>query len=145
MRTDTDIQNDVLAELSFDPAINKADIGVSVREGVVTLTGLVDCYYKKVQAEMTAKKIAGAAVLPIHRPSTKAPAVAANTAHTTNNNTTNILATSPARTPAAFSTTSSLTSAILTCAYSLMCPAISPIFFSSAIKKIDLLMRNKNW
>jgi len=59
MRTDSDIQNDVLAELSFDPAINKADIGVSVREGIVTLTGLVDSYYKKVQAEMTAKKIFG--------------------------------------------------------------------------------------
>ncbi|WP_431217596.1 BON domain-containing protein [Puia sp. P3] len=34
-------------------------MGVSVRDGVVTLTGLVDSYYKKVQAEMTAKKIAG--------------------------------------------------------------------------------------
>lgn len=59
MRTDTEIQNDVLAELAFDPAINKADIGVSVRQGVVTLTGLVDSYYKKVQAEMAAKKISG--------------------------------------------------------------------------------------
>lgn len=59
MRTDSDIQNDVLAELAFDPSINKADIGVSVKDGVVTLTGLVDCYYKKVQAEMAAKKIAG--------------------------------------------------------------------------------------
>jgi osmotically-inducible protein OsmY len=59
MRTDSDIQNDVLAELAFDPSVNKADIGVSVRKGVVTLTGLVDSYYKKVQAEMAAKKIAG--------------------------------------------------------------------------------------
>ena len=59
MRTDTDIQNDVLEELAFDPVTNKAEIGVSVREGVVTLTGLVDSYYEKVQAEMAAKKISG--------------------------------------------------------------------------------------
>jgi osmotically-inducible protein OsmY len=41
-RTDEAIQRDVLAELEWDARLSPAEIGVSVKDGVVTLTGRVD-------------------------------------------------------------------------------------------------------
>ena len=40
-RTDADIQSDLLAELKWEPRVQPNEIGVVVRNGVVTLTGLV--------------------------------------------------------------------------------------------------------
>lgn len=59
MRTDPEIQQDVLAELKWRPYLNAAEIGVFVKNGVVTLTGQVDSYFKKLEAEHIAKKITG--------------------------------------------------------------------------------------
>ena len=39
MKTDAQLKNDVLAELGWDPAIKATDVGVIVKDGVVTLTG----------------------------------------------------------------------------------------------------------
>jgi len=44
MKRDSQLQHDVMAELEFDPSVDHADIGVSVTDGVVTLTGLVKSY-----------------------------------------------------------------------------------------------------
>lgn len=44
VRRDEDIQRDVLAELKFEPRVLPNEIGVSVKDGVVTLTGWVDSY-----------------------------------------------------------------------------------------------------
>ena len=44
MRTDTDIQRDVVAELKWEPSLRDEDIAVAVRDGVVTLAGFVDSY-----------------------------------------------------------------------------------------------------
>jgi osmotically-inducible protein OsmY len=46
-RTDQEIQNSVLAELKWDAQVQPNEIGVIVKDGVVTLTGWVDSYLKK--------------------------------------------------------------------------------------------------
>lgn len=60
IRSDADIQQDVLEELSWDPHITVSDIGVSVKEGVVTLTGLVDNYLVRLAAQNAALRVRGA-------------------------------------------------------------------------------------
>lgn len=58
-RTDEQIQRDVLDELKWDARIQPNEIGVSVKDGVVTLTGDVDTYLKKWDAEEAAKRVRG--------------------------------------------------------------------------------------
>jgi osmotically-inducible protein OsmY len=58
-RTDKALQQDVLAELKWDAQIQPNEIGVAVKDGVVTLTGWVDSYLKKWSAEDAAHKVAG--------------------------------------------------------------------------------------
>jgi osmotically-inducible protein OsmY len=59
IRSDADIQQDVLEELSWDPHITVSDIGVSVKEGIVTLTGLVDNYLVRLAAQSAALRVRG--------------------------------------------------------------------------------------
>jgi osmotically-inducible protein OsmY len=58
-RTDTVIQADVLAQLRYEPRLNPNEIGVIVKDGVVTLTGWVDSYTKKWAAEEAAHRVSG--------------------------------------------------------------------------------------
>jgi osmotically-inducible protein OsmY len=58
-RADTDIQADVLAELKWDARLQPNEIGVSVTNGVVTLSGHVDSYTKKWAAEERARRVHG--------------------------------------------------------------------------------------
>ncbi len=60
IRSDVDIQQDVLEELSWDQHINVSDIGVSFKEGVVSLTGLVDDYLMRLAAQNAALRVKGA-------------------------------------------------------------------------------------
>ncbi len=57
--TDTQLQRDVLDELKWEPSVDAADIGVSVKEGIVTLTGHVTSYAEKYAAERAAKRVYG--------------------------------------------------------------------------------------
>ncbi|MEV4493425.1 BON domain-containing protein [Micromonospora coxensis] len=57
-RTDQDIQTDVLDELTWDPRVSPTEVGVTVTEGVVTLTGWVDSYAAKWAAERAAHRVA---------------------------------------------------------------------------------------
>lgn len=59
MKTDAQVQRDVMAELNWEPLLNAAQIGVSAKDGVVTLSGIVDTYVKKMVAERAAKRVAG--------------------------------------------------------------------------------------
>ena len=65
MKTDQQLQLDVLAELKWHPGVNAARIGVEVRDGVVTLAGHVDSYGEKVEAERAAQQVAGVKALAI--------------------------------------------------------------------------------
>jgi osmotically-inducible protein OsmY len=57
--TDQEIQADVMAELRWDPSVPPNEIGVVVKDGVVTLTGTVDTYMKKWRAEEVAHRVNG--------------------------------------------------------------------------------------
>ena len=59
LKTDEEIQQDVLAELKWDARIRPNEIGVSVKDGIVSLTGWVDSYLKKWTAEDIAHRVSG--------------------------------------------------------------------------------------
>ena len=56
---DTELQRDILDELKWEPSVNAAHIGVTVKDGVVTLTGHVPSYWEKYAAEKAAKRVRG--------------------------------------------------------------------------------------
>ena len=57
--TDLDLQKTVADELAFEPSVESARIGVAAKDGIVTLTGIVDSYAEKIAAEHAAKRVAG--------------------------------------------------------------------------------------
>ncbi len=57
---DVEIQADVAAELKYEPRIQANEIGIVVKDGVVTLTGSVDSFSKKWAAEEAAHRVRGA-------------------------------------------------------------------------------------
>jgi osmotically-inducible protein OsmY len=59
-KTDAELQQDVLDELRWDTRVNATDVGVSARDGVVTLTGAVDSWAKRHAAGRAAHRVAGA-------------------------------------------------------------------------------------
>jgi osmotically-inducible protein OsmY len=59
INTDEEIQKDVLAELKWDAQVQPNEIGVSVKDGVVTLTGWVNSYLKRWAAEDAAHRVGG--------------------------------------------------------------------------------------
>lgn len=59
MRTDSDIKNDILAELQWDPQIRSTEVGVTVKDGAVALHGTVFSYAEKIAAESAAKRVKG--------------------------------------------------------------------------------------
>ncbi|MGZ8538956.1 MAG: BON domain-containing protein [Flavisolibacter sp.] len=59
MKNDMEIQKDVMSQLKWEPFVKASDIGVSVKDGIVTLSGMVDSYSKKIAAERAVKKVTG--------------------------------------------------------------------------------------
>ena len=59
VRSDEDIRDSVLLELEWDPKISSHDIGVAVKDSVVTLSGFVHSYWEKEAAEKAAKRVYG--------------------------------------------------------------------------------------
>lgn len=59
MKSDSQLQSDVLAELKWRPSIDAAHIGVAADDGVITLTGQVTNYTEKTAAENAAKAVYG--------------------------------------------------------------------------------------
>jgi osmotically-inducible protein OsmY len=59
MKTDMQLKQDVLTELDWEPSVNAAHIGVSINDGVVTLTGHVPSFAEKHAAEKAAKRVYG--------------------------------------------------------------------------------------
>jgi osmotically-inducible protein OsmY len=58
-RTDVEIQDEVLEELRWEPRVQSTEIGVTVKDGIVTLTGSVDSYTKRWAAEDAARRVRG--------------------------------------------------------------------------------------
>jgi osmotically-inducible protein OsmY len=58
-RTDEQIQRDVLEELKWEARVQPNEIGVAVKNGIVTLTGWVDSYTKRWAAEEAALRVRG--------------------------------------------------------------------------------------
>lgn len=59
MRSDRELQEDVLKALEFEPGVNAAKIGVSIKNGIATLQGAVRSYFEKSTAERVARHVYG--------------------------------------------------------------------------------------
>jgi hypothetical protein len=59
MKSNEDLQRDVLQAIKWEPLLSPAEIGVTAKDGIVTLTGTVDSYWKKTEAEEAARSVAG--------------------------------------------------------------------------------------
>jgi osmotically-inducible protein OsmY len=59
MKTDQEIQQDVFRELRWDSRVDQTEIGVEVDGGIVTLSGTVNSYAKKLAAREAAHRVVG--------------------------------------------------------------------------------------
>jgi osmotically-inducible protein OsmY len=59
VKSDSQIKGDVLNELKWDSRVDETDVGVQVKEGIVTLTGSVNVYAKKIAAREAAHRVHG--------------------------------------------------------------------------------------
>ena len=57
MTDDTQLQQIVIDQLKWEPSVNAASIGVTARNGVVTLTGHVQSYLEKSSAEKAVRRV----------------------------------------------------------------------------------------
>jgi osmotically-inducible protein OsmY len=65
MKTDIQLQSDVIAELGWEPSIHSEAIGVEVKDGIVTLAGHVGTYAEKLEAERAAMRVFGVKALAV--------------------------------------------------------------------------------
>lgn len=63
MKTNSKLQQDVQNAIKWEPLLHAAEIGVTAKDGVVSLTGVVDSYLKKTEAEDAARKVHGVKAL----------------------------------------------------------------------------------
>jgi len=66
MKTDSQLQQDIRAELTWEPSVNATQIGVAVKDGVVTLTGQVDSFGEKWHAERAVQGVDGVKALAVN-------------------------------------------------------------------------------
>lgn len=59
MKTDRELQEQVLAALEWEPGVDAAHVGVTVDSGIVTLRGSVTTYHEKFIAERTTRRVSG--------------------------------------------------------------------------------------
>jgi len=59
MKTDAQLRDDIQAELAWDPAFKAADVGVIVKDGVVTLTGHLASFAEKYAVERAVQRVHG--------------------------------------------------------------------------------------
>ena len=59
MKTNAALKKDVMDELKWEPKVNADAIGAAVKDGVVTLSGYVDSYLGKLNAEYAAQRVTG--------------------------------------------------------------------------------------
>lgn len=59
MKTNEELQKDVQNAIKWEPLLHAAEIGVTAKDGLISLTGVVDSYAKKLEAETAARKVVG--------------------------------------------------------------------------------------
>lgn len=59
MKTDLEIQKDVMEEIKWEPSLTNDEIRVTVNNSIVALSGTVDAYYKKNKAQRAANRVSG--------------------------------------------------------------------------------------
>ena len=65
MKTEAQLKLDVAEELKWEPSVNATQIGVEVKEGIVTLAGHVESYAEKWNAEAAAQRVSGVKALAV--------------------------------------------------------------------------------
>ena len=65
MKTNEELREDVMEEIKWDPELRNVapEIGVAAKDGVITLSGVVDTYWRKVSAERAAQRVRGVRVV----------------------------------------------------------------------------------
>lgn len=65
MKTDEELRKDVIDEIKWDPEVRDiaTEIGVAAKDGVITLSGVVSSYRKRLAAEKAAQRVAGVKVV----------------------------------------------------------------------------------
>jgi osmotically-inducible protein OsmY len=59
MKTNVDLQQDVIDELQYEPSVEAAGIGVTAKDGIITLTGTVQSYAEKWSATQATERVSG--------------------------------------------------------------------------------------
>ena len=59
VKTDSQLQRDVIDELRWDPRVGASEIGVAVKDGVVTLSGQLENFARKYAAVRAAERVSG--------------------------------------------------------------------------------------
>jgi osmotically-inducible protein OsmY len=59
MKSNENLQKDVQSAIRWEPLLSETEIGVIAKDGVITLTGVVDSYAKKMEVENAAKNVSG--------------------------------------------------------------------------------------
>ena len=65
MKTDAQLKQDILSELKWEPSVNATQIGVEVKQGVVTLSGHADSFAEKWNAERATRRVSGVTAMAI--------------------------------------------------------------------------------
>lgn len=65
MKSDSELKKDVEAELKWDASVNANQIGVAVKDGIVTLTGHLDTYAEKLAVEKAVQRVRGVQALAV--------------------------------------------------------------------------------
>jgi osmotically-inducible protein OsmY len=63
MKSNLELQKDVQNAIQWEPLLHAAEIGVMAKDGIISLTGVVDSLTKKIEAENAAKKVVGVQAL----------------------------------------------------------------------------------
>ncbi|SKC83461.1 BON domain-containing protein [Ohtaekwangia koreensis] len=65
MKTNEELRKDVMEEIKWDPKLRNVatEIGVASKDGVITLSGILDSYWKKIAAEKAAQRVLGVKVV----------------------------------------------------------------------------------
>ena len=58
-KSDSQLQNDVMEELVWDPSVGRSEVAVAAKDGVITLAGQVDSYAKRDAAMKAAERVSG--------------------------------------------------------------------------------------